>query len=93
LYSERDNAPYVSFSIINKKTTNYTSVPTLTITPTPLTAGVGMSAHIYFNSRESNKHQFLVLTQIRFMGIMQALDIQRLHVKVMMDLDKQQLLH
>ncbi len=52
-----------------------------------------MSAHIYFNSRESNKHQFLVLTQIRFMGIMQALDIQRLHVKVMMDLDKQQLLH
>jgi hypothetical protein len=37
------NVPDVVFAITNQGTTNYTSVPTITITPTPSTAGVGMS--------------------------------------------------
>ena len=37
-------APDVLFAITNQGTTNYTSVPTITITPTPSTAGVGMRA-------------------------------------------------
>ena len=39
-----DNAPDVVFNITNQGTTNYTSVPTITITPTPATLGVGMRA-------------------------------------------------
>ena len=35
-------APDVLFAITNQGTTNYTSAPTITITPTPATAGVGM---------------------------------------------------
>jgi hypothetical protein len=34
--------PDVLFAITNQGTTNYTSVPIITITPTPATAGVGM---------------------------------------------------
>ncbi len=37
-------APDILFAITNQGTTNYTSVPTITITPTPATAGVGMRA-------------------------------------------------
>ena len=37
-----ENAPDVLFAITNQGTANYTSVPTITITPTPATAGVGM---------------------------------------------------
>jgi len=37
-----ENAPDVLFAITNQGTTNYTSVPIITITPTPATAGVGM---------------------------------------------------
>ena len=39
-----DNAPDVVFNITNQGTTNYTSVPTITITPTPATSGTGMRA-------------------------------------------------
>ena len=39
-----DNAPDVVFNITNQGTTNYTSVPTITITPTPATLGTGMRA-------------------------------------------------
>jgi hypothetical protein len=39
-----DNAPDVVFNITNQGTTNYTSVPTITITPTPATLGAGMRA-------------------------------------------------
>ena len=35
-----ENAPDVLFAITNQGTTNYTSVPIITITPTPTTAGV-----------------------------------------------------
>ncbi len=40
------NAPAVLFWITNQGTTNYTSIQTITITPTPATAawGVGMAA-------------------------------------------------
>jgi hypothetical protein len=37
-------SPDVVFAITNQGTTNYTSPPTITITPTPLTVGVGMRA-------------------------------------------------
>ncbi len=39
-----ENAPDVLFAITNQGTTNYKLVPTITITPTPSTAGVGMRA-------------------------------------------------
>jgi hypothetical protein len=39
-----DNSPDVVFNITNQGTTNYTSVPTITITPTPATLGSGMRA-------------------------------------------------
>jgi hypothetical protein len=39
-----DNSPDVVFAITNQGTTNYTSPPTITITPTPATLGVGMRA-------------------------------------------------
>ncbi len=39
-----DNAPDVVFNITNQGTTNYTSVPTITITPTPAALGSGMRA-------------------------------------------------
>jgi hypothetical protein len=39
-----ENGPDVVFNITNQGTTNYTSVPTITITPTPATLGVGMRA-------------------------------------------------
>ena len=39
-----ENAPDVLFVITNQGTANYTSVPTITITPTPANAGVGMRA-------------------------------------------------
>ncbi len=39
-----ENAPDVLFAITNQGTTNYTSVPAITITPTPATSGIGMSA-------------------------------------------------
>ena len=39
-----NNAPDVLFAITNQGTANYTSVPTITITPTPATFGVGMRA-------------------------------------------------
>ncbi len=42
-YGKHDeNAPDVLFAITNQGTTKYTSVPNITITPTPSTAGVGM---------------------------------------------------
>ena len=37
-------SPDVVFAITNQGTTNYTSPPTVTITPTPSTVGVGMRA-------------------------------------------------
>jgi hypothetical protein len=39
-----ENSPDVVFAITNQGTTNYTSPPTITITPTPSTVGVGMRA-------------------------------------------------
>jgi hypothetical protein len=39
-----ENTPDVVFNITNQGTTNYTSPPTITITPTPATAGIGMRA-------------------------------------------------
>jgi hypothetical protein len=39
-----DNSPDVVFAITNQGTTNYTSPPTITITPTPATLGTGMRA-------------------------------------------------
>ena len=39
-----ENAPDVLFAITNQGTANYTSVPTITITPTPANAGVGLRA-------------------------------------------------
>ena len=39
-----ENVPDVLFAITNQGSTNYTSVPIITITPTPASAGVGMKA-------------------------------------------------
>jgi hypothetical protein len=39
-----ENVPDVLFAITNQGSTNYTSVPIITITPTPAAAGVGMRA-------------------------------------------------
>jgi hypothetical protein len=39
-----ENSPDVVFNITNQGTTNYTSPPTITITPTPATLGTGMRA-------------------------------------------------
>jgi hypothetical protein len=37
-----ENSPDVVYNVTYQGTTNYTSVPTITITPTPATLGVGM---------------------------------------------------
>ena len=39
-----ENAPDIVFAITNPGTTNYTSVPTITITPATATLGTGMKA-------------------------------------------------